>query len=82
MLFGTLARQVKKLARRLARKNENLARFWHVATQARWDVNHTGTQARCHADHVATQARIARNLANSYKSSHCYMFCIKGVLGS
>ena len=33
----------------LARKNEKLARFWHV--------NHTGTQARWHVNHAGTQAR-------------------------
>ena len=27
----------------LARKNEKLARFWHVGMQARWHVNHVGT---------------------------------------
>ena len=56
MTFSTLARQVKKLARRMA--------HWHVGTQARWHVNHTGMQARWHVDHVDTQARMARNLAN------------------
>ena len=30
----------------LARKNEKLARFWDVGTQARWHVNHAGTQVR------------------------------------
>ena len=36
----------------LARKNEKLARFWYVGTQARWHINHAGTQARWHVDHV------------------------------
>ena len=45
----------------LTRKNENLARFWHVGTQARWHVNHASTQARWHVDHVSTQARMARD---------------------
>ena len=62
----------------LASKNENLARFWHVSTQARWQVNHagaqarwqvnhTGTQARWHVDHVGMQTRMACDLANSIK---------------
>ena len=70
ILFGTLARQVEKLACRLTRwntklkhwntlwyvgkKDEKLARFWYVGTQTRW-----------HVDHVGTQARMACNLANS-----------------
>ena len=53
-----------------ARKNEMLAHFWHVGTQARWHVNHAGTQARWQVDHVGgTQARIARDLANSTKTN-------------
>ena len=92
-----MVRQVEKLARRLvrwhatlhvgtfigtfARKNEMLARFWHVGTQARWHVNHAGTQACWHVnqagmqarwqvDHVGgTQARIARDLANPTKTN-------------
>ena len=38
----------------LARKNEKLARFWHVGTQAHCHVNHAGTQAHWHIDHVGT----------------------------
>ena len=49
----------------LARKNEKLARFWHVGTQTRWHINQAGTQARWHVDHVSTQVRMARDLANS-----------------
>ena len=74
-----MARQVKKLARRLARwhaklkhwhvfwhvdtffgtlvrKNEKLARFWHVGAQARLHVNYAGTQAPWHVNHAGTQA--------------------------
>ena len=46
-------------------KNENLARFWNFATEARWYVNHAGTQARWHVDHLGTQALMVRDLANS-----------------
>ena len=48
----------------LTRKNEKLARFWHVDRQARWHVNHAGTQALWHVDHIGTQVSMARNLAN------------------
>ena len=48
-----------------ARKNEKLAHFWYVRTQARWHVNPAGTQARQHVDHVDTQTRMIRDLANS-----------------
>ena len=59
----------------LARKNEKLARFWHVGTQSRWYVNHAGTQARWHVDHVDTQARMAPNLANSEISRQKSVIC-------
>ena len=53
----------------LVRKNEKLACYWCIGTQARWhinhtgtqacrQVNHTGTQARWHVDHVGTQAHM------------------------
>ena len=40
-----MARQVKILAHlgTLARKNEKLARFWHVGIWARGNVDHAGT---------------------------------------
>ena len=85
MLYGTLARQIEKLAPylarwlaklkhwhavgtlarllTLARKNENLAHFWHAGTQARW-----------HIDHVSTQARMARDLPNLENSSITFFF--------
>ena len=53
----------------LTRKNEKLSRFWHVGTQKRWHVNHADTQARWHVDHFGTQAHMARNLANSYRTT-------------
>ena len=39
----------------LARRNEKLARFWHVGTQTRWHVDHVGMQARGHAGTHGTQ---------------------------
>ena len=55
----------------MARKNEKLARFWHVGTQARWHVNHAGTQAR-DVDHVGMQAHMVRDLANSFPDMPIY----------
>ena len=61
-----MARQVEALARHMARwhvigklagKNENLTRFWHVGTQERWHVNCTNTLARWHVNHAGTGAR-------------------------
>ena len=57
--FGALARQVKMLARRMARwhvKIRKLAPFWYVRSQAHSHVNHAGTQARWHVNHTGTQA--------------------------
>ena len=72
-MFEKLVRQVKKLASplerwhavwhvtmfigTLARKNEKLAHFWHVGTQAPWYINHADTQALWHLNHSGTQAR-------------------------
>ena len=53
----------------LAHKSDNLARFWHVCTQARWHVNHNGTQARWHLDHGGTHdTRFSKLLSNISRS--------------
>ena len=62
MYVGTL---IGTFISTLACKNENLARFWHIGTQGRWQVNHAGTQARRPRWHVGTSARLARDIANS-----------------
>ena len=59
-LFCTLARQVEKLAHRLARKDGKLARSWHVSTQARRHINHAGMQGCWHVNHASTMARRPR----------------------
>ena len=51
----------------LAHENENLARFWHVGTKARWDVNHAGTQARWHVDQVGTHGTRFSKLEDNYE---------------
>ena len=53
LAFGTLVRQIKTLARRMARCHV----YWHVGTQAPWYVNNADTQALWHVTHSGTQAR-------------------------
>ena len=61
--FGTLARKYwhtlwhfGTFIGTLARKNENLARFWHVGMQAHWYINQAGTEARWHVNHAGMQS--------------------------
>ena len=62
--FGSQVLNINMPYGTLARKNEKLARFWHVDTHARWHVNHARTQARWYVDYVRTQARMTRDFAN------------------
>ena len=57
----------------LASKNEKLASFWDVCTQARWHVNHAAKEARWHVDHVGRQALMGHDLANSLESYNAFL---------
>ena len=50
----------------LARKNEKLARFWHVVTQARKPLWHETTSARKPRWHSGTRGTRFGKLVNKY----------------